>query len=86
MSPVRYVWRLNKPMFIKHREREMKRHKFIVEITDMEMDYLERRVRVILEDAIKKGMTDMDHASYFANLQVKSFKRVMAAERGKWRR
>lgn len=59
-----------------------KRHKFIVEITDMEMGWATKQLGNIIDSAIDRGLYEHGFSSYVANIQVKSFSRVMAAKKG----
>lgn len=56
-----------------------KRHAFIVEVTDVEFDLTNRRVKNIIEDALDYGLYNSDHGRTFENVTVKSKRRVDAA-------
>lgn len=56
-----------------------KRHKFIVELTDMELGWSEREARNHVESALDRGIYEIGLTSFVANVQVKSYRRVEAA-------
>lgn len=58
-----------------------KKHRFVVEITDMEMGYSTRRMKQIVYDALDSGLYVNGYDTYFANIQVKEAKRVEIANR-----
>lgn len=62
-----------------------KKHRFIVEVTDMELEYSENRIRGIVNDALDRGLCEHGYSGSFLNIQVKSLNRVMQAQRWKWR-
>ena len=58
-----------------------RKHKFIIEITDMSHGLSSREMRSIIALALERGFQMLRHDSSFSNIQVKEFSRVMARYR-----
>lgn len=58
-----------------------KKHKFILEFTDMELGRTERDWRRTMEMALEKGLHSMYPEGYIQNLQLKSYRRVEQGRR-----
>ncbi len=58
-----------------------KRHFLVVEITDVERGQNTKQVAGTVRDAIERGLYEHGLGSYYSNIQVKSFARVMSARK-----
>ena len=54
-----------------------RKHKFVVEITDMELGLSNRQMRTNVAAALEHGLFQLGYASFVANVQVKDANRVM---------